>query len=185
LNIFSRVLKKIARVVRHESVKRQARSWSQKNLENTRAKKLLVLCYGNIYRSPLVSEYLKIKLKETGLEVKSAGFYPVEGRCSPDEHVRMCMEKGVNLSHHRSDVLSNELLSWSDIVLIMDCRNWDLLMDMDPKSMTKVVWLGSFLENGDIEIEDPYGKSTEIAEQIVDRLLSASDGFVKKINTGC
>lgn len=56
----------------------------------------------------------------------------------------------------------------------MDQRNYDLLSELDPKSLRKVVWLGA-LDGKGIEIEDPYGKSKERMGEVIQRMDACLD----------
>ena len=66
--------------IRYILAKAIARKLSRARLENLKPKKLLVMCYGNIYRSPFVAEYLIAKLgNNSKFEIKLAGFFQSQG----------------------------------------------------------------------------------------------------------
>ncbi len=148
---------------------RGARAHSREVLRRANIQRVLVLCYGNIYRSPFVAQLLR---DTTTCEVRSAGFHPKEGRASPDTHVSMSAGLGVQLAGHRSARVKAEDIEWADIVVLMDRHNWARLHVMGaPES--KVVWLGALLD-GAVEIEDPYGLPEEKIREILDRLRMAT-----------
>src|SRR5688572_5631269 len=63
--------------------------------------KLLVVCHGNIYRSPLVATRLREKLGAQRV-ITQGGFHAKGERPSPEAHVKMSADHGVDLSRHRS-----------------------------------------------------------------------------------
>ncbi len=138
-------------------------------------RRVLVMCYGNIYRSPFVAEALRQALPGR-LEVRSAGFHAKTGRPSPEAHVRMSQSVGVDLSAHRSSLVSAEDLAWADLIVFMDRHNWARLRDLQAPA-DKLLWLGGLMP-GDVEIPDPYGLSPEAARVVVDRLAGCTAALV-------
>lgn len=152
------------------------RAMASARADNARAlskpiRRVLVMCYGNIYRSPFVAEALRAALPGQ-LEVRSAGFHAKTGRPSPEAHVRMSQSLGVDLAAHRSSLVSGEDLAWADLVVFMDRHNWARLRDLGAPA-DKLLWLGG-LEPGDVEIPDPYGLDPEAARAVVDRLAACT-----------
>lgn len=143
-------------------------------------RRLLVICYGNIYRSAYLGEYLKQR-GGPGLEVRSAGFHANAGRASPPRHVEMCRQRGVSLEQHRSCVVSAGDLEWADTIVLMDRHNWAALERMGAPD-AKLVWAG-VLAGGDVEIHDPYGKDDAEAGRLLDRLEAAGRRLVERIRT--
>ena len=82
------------------------------------ARRILVVCKGNICRSPFAEAYLK--RRGPGLEVESAGHYPAEGRESPPAACEAALRFGVDLSRHRSRVLTRGQVEWADLILIFE-----------------------------------------------------------------
>jgi len=130
-----------------------ARTESLRRLGAVPARRVLVICHGNIYRSAFVEHYLR-SLVGSEIEIRSGGFHPVGGRSSPDRHVEYSRSYGVDLSNHRSSTLRTEDLEWADLLVLMDRKNWVRLTQMgaDPE---KLIWLGA-LAPGSVEIQDPY-----------------------------
>jgi len=147
----------------------------RKNIRN-----ILVMCYGNIYRSPFVAKYLADRLGEE-FKIRSAGFHPKPRRVSPEAHVKMCLEYNVDLSAHRSTVVSQELIDWAEVIIIMDRHNWYALADYD-NATSKVIWLGAMILTKNYEIEDPYSANLDLKKKIIDQLFSASRQLVARLS---
>jgi protein-tyrosine phosphatase len=147
-------------------------------LERGAIRRVLVVCYGNIYRSAFIAEYLRQKLADR-VEVRGGGFHSKVGRPSPPDHVRMCAERGVDLEGHRSRCIDASDLAWADTILLMDRHNWLALDAMDAEP-AKLVWAG-VLAGGPAEIVDPYGRAEGDARHIVDRLERAASELARRI----
>ena len=141
-------------------------------------KRVLVICYGNIYRSPFAGTYLRERLAPD-VEVRTSGFHRTVGRSSPPRHVAMSRERNVDLSAHRSSRVSPEDLQWADIVVLMDRHNWGALDDLgaDP---AKLVWLGAF-GNGDLEVADPYELDDAHAQRVLTQMEQACGELASRI----
>jgi len=144
------------------SLRRRWRAWralatarrdTESRLAQRPLSRILVICYGNIYRSAFVGTLLRDKLGDRA-EIRSAGFHKVVGRSSPDRHIEMSRSLGVDLSQHRSALVTAEDLRWADTILLMDRHNWDAL-DALGADHDKLLWLGA-LGKGELEIADPY-----------------------------
>lgn len=136
------------------------------------ASRVLVVCYGNIYRSPFAAAILETVLRQRGapIEIRSAGFFDRAGRPTPKDFIEISSSYGINLSSHRSSVIDADVVKSADLVVVMDRLNWDRLAQLGADAKSKAVWLGAFLDRGPKEISDPYGRSgdemREIARQI-------------------
>lgn len=150
-------------------------------LRKLRHGNILVLCYGNIYRSPFVEYYLnKIKPDVLNLHIKSAGFHNKTGRKSADDYIEYCMSWGVDLTPHRSSRVSNELLDWAELIVIMDGHNYKMLTLQGANVAGKVIWLGSLTGKTPVEIVDPYGQTPEKQHLIVQQLATASEALITR-----
>src|SRR5690606_11208713 len=100
----------------------QARQDSHRRLQSGPVRRVLVVCYGNIYRSPFAAVGLRQQLP-ADVEVRSSGFHRTAERASPDRHVQMSRGYGVELAGHRSATLTAQDLQWADFVVFMDRHN--------------------------------------------------------------
>ena len=160
----------------------RARRTSRVRVRALRPRRVLVLCYGNIYRSPFVSEALRSGALPHGLVVRSAGFHPKPERQTPAAFVAIAAEHGVMLDAHRSRVIDRELVEWAEAIVIMDRHNWDALRAFGAAAVAKAVWLGAFLDAGSVEITDPYGTDAAVMRPIAARLHAATSGLRSALN---
>lgn len=156
----------------------RARPESRGRLSGVRPRRLLVLCYGNIYRSPFVAALLS---RVAGIEVRSAGFHPRVGRETPLEFQQIAKCYGIDLAPHRSRLIDAAAVERAEAIVVMDRHNWDRLRESWPSAMTKVIWLGGFLEHGPVEIVDPYGRSSAEMKAIAERLHCAGRALQERL----
>lgn len=91
--------------------------WSLAN--RTRPKRVLVLCYGNICRSPYLQAALQRDLP--GVLVTSAGFIG-RGRGVPPIALELGRRRGLDLSAHRSTLITPAIVRDADLVIVMDAE---------------------------------------------------------------
>lgn len=160
------------RVLAHRALRR-ARISNATRLDGAPVNRVLVVCYGNIYRSPFVAFALKRALPD--VQVRSSGFHKAVARPSPPRHVQMSSELGIDLSAHRSTLITAADLQWADTILLMDRHNWTRLQEMgaDPG---KCVWLGALVP-GPVEVRDPYDLDESQALDVLQQMRAATQEF--------
>jgi protein-tyrosine-phosphatase/predicted ATP-grasp superfamily ATP-dependent carboligase len=132
--------------------------------------RLLILCYGNICRSPFAEVMAHRQFPH--VHVSSAGFHRAVGRVSP-AHLQLCANfLGVDLSAHRSRSVSDEEVNSADAILLMDSTNFADFRRRFPQHTEKVLFLGMFLSPRH-EIRDPYDASLEQTARVLDQIAQA------------
>lgn len=121
---------------------------------------VLVLCLGNICRSPYAAARLREVLGPawTG-RVDSAGFIG-PGRPSPWEAVDVATKHGVDLSPHRSRMVVAEDLTQFDLIIVMEAGQRTRLDETFSSRAQRVLVLGD-LDPESISqrtIIDPFGR---------------------------
>lgn len=117
-------------------------------------KKILIVCIGNICRSPTAENLLRGALAPSNIEVSSAGLAALVG--SPIEPTaRIVLEEhGLLPEEHNAIQLTPQAVSESDLVLVMEQRHINGVLNIAPEARGKVLLLGKWQD--DREISDPY-----------------------------
>jgi protein-tyrosine-phosphatase len=106
---------------------------------------VLMVCSGNICRSPFAAALFRKLAGENGIQIRSAGFFG-GGRSCPGEAVAAAAHFGLDLTAHRAEVLTPELVRETDLIIVMEAvqqralaalfarrRDVILLGDLDPE----------------------------------------------------
>ncbi|UQA55500.1 ATP-grasp domain-containing protein [Polyangium aurulentum] len=178
---FSAMGRKLRRAALLQAAQRASR---QRMRELGNARRLLLLCHGNICRSAYAEARLRTDPRLAGVEVRSAGFHRAPGRKSPDHFRQVAAARGVELETHRSRIVDPEDVRWADAIVVMDQRNYDLLRELSPEALGKVVWLGSLGEGRGPEIADPYSEAPEKIAVILDQMDRCLERFADSVQAG-
>ncbi|UMM04078.1 low molecular weight phosphotyrosine protein phosphatase [Vibrio campbellii] len=148
-------------------------------------KKLLVVCMGNICRSPTGEAVLRAKAKELGIsvEVDSAGTIGYHAGNPPDARsMQAGKQRGYSFKGMRSRKVTIGDFDEFDMVLAADKANLADLLDICPTEHRHKVSL--FLSHGDSdydEIPDPYYGGDAGFELVLDLVEDASEVILKKL----
>ncbi|MET0052158.1 MAG: hypothetical protein ABW095_13925 [Candidatus Thiodiazotropha sp.] len=145
--------------------------------------RILVLCYGNIYRSPLAAYLLNTQSQVSELEIRSAGFFDKQGRQCTEDYLKLLVPRGYDLSAHRSRKINPQDIEWADLIIIMDRKNWDLLYEMDAAVLSKTVWIGGFSDHGSVEVIDPYDRDEAETRSVIEQLELCAQTILAKIES--
>jgi protein-tyrosine-phosphatase len=86
------------------------------------------------------------------LEVRSAGTIATPGQPAERRAVAVCREVGIDLSEHRSQPLTAELVAWADLVVVMEDIHALAVRELGGD---QIVHLGPLV--GEPLIHDPMG----------------------------
>lgn len=138
---------------------------------------VLVVCAGNICRSPTAEYVLKSKLQGKSIEVSSAGLTALEGKPADAMAQKKALEQGIDMSAHAGRQISSSLVMQNSVILVMEKRHLDDLCSRYPQARGKTFLLGKWI--GDKEIPDPYRQSEEAFKHVYDLIDSACSAWQK------
>jgi protein-tyrosine phosphatase len=132
-------------------------------------RKILVVCHGNICRSPYLQTLLRRSLAD--VSVTSAGFFGSD-RAVPEIAVALGVKRGLDLSRHRSRPLTKSTVGNADLVIVMDSDQARHLMRLFPIGRARIAVAGDLDPRFDASrgITDPWNRSREVFESSFDRL---------------
>jgi protein-tyrosine phosphatase len=144
---------------------------------------ILVVCRGNICRSPYLQEVLRKLLP--GVAVTSAGFVG-RGRGVPNESLVLAGEREIDLANFRSQALTKEKVRQSDLVVVMDANQARALQEGFCGSPDRIVIAGDFdpLVCDTRAIADPWNGSLETFRSSFDRLDRCAAGLASLLAAG-
>ena len=153
-------------------------------MEHTKTKRILLVCTGNIGRSPLAAALLQRALAQRGidgLDVASAGTGAWDGAPVSEGAYLVGLERGLDLSAHRARLLTRELVEEADLILTM-ARHHRARVD-ELGGETRVFVLGEYAgrEGDAAEVSDPFGGDLEVYRDTCVELEALIDTAVERI----
>ncbi len=124
--------------------------------------RILVICTGNICRSPIAEGLLKARLP--GKTILSAGTMAMIGEGADPLSVAVSAANALDISAHRAQQLTQPMLQAADLVLTLDASHSDWVNRRYPQYRGKVHKLGKWRQDEDVP--DPYRQSREMFEAV-------------------
>lgn len=146
--------------------------------------KILMVCLGNICRSPLAEGILKSKLADD-IEVDSAGTSAHHEGEKPDPRsIRVAKKHGIDISNQRSRPFKTKDFDIFDNIYVMDSENYEnvLKISPSPEASKKVkMILNSIAPQSNAEVPDPYYGGDGGFEHVFQLLDEACEQIVKDL----
>ena len=138
-------------------------------------KQILMVCTGNICRSPMAEALLRHRLGgDSPWRVKSAGVAAPPDQPASEEAVQALAEWKLDLRAHRSHGLTRRLVDESGLIVVMTAAHGQAVVAQFPEARGKVRLLTSFGSARVPEgIPDPIGLSLDVYRRTRDRMDSA------------
>ncbi|PXX95622.1 low molecular weight protein-tyrosine-phosphatase [Halomonas sp. LBP4] len=141
---------------------------------------ILVVCIGNICRSPVAAAMLRQRLP--GRHVESAGLGALVGQGVEPTARALAEAEGLDVADHRARQLSAEMLDAADLILVMSEGQRRAAADLVPAAMGKTLLLGRWLDGGKgREIPDPYRRDAEVFRAVHGLLREASESWARRL----
>ena len=147
---------------------------------------LLFVCSGNTCRSPLAAAIARREAETRGLTdvaVESAGVSAFDGTPASDGAILVAMERGLDVTGHRSRTLTRDLVAESDLILVMGPHHKDRVTALGGGE--KVHLLTSYATHGAScgPVADPFGGDLAEYRQTCDELEEQIRGIFDRLVT--
>ena len=136
-------------------------------------RRVIVICHGNICRSPFAGA--ELALRNRSLQVRSAGVEAREGKSAEPFACRTARELGVDLTDHRAHRFDAEDIEWADLIVAMQGRHVAAIRRRWPGAERSVRLLGDFLLSEPHAIEDPWGQEAAVFSSVFERIVQANE----------
>ena len=144
---------------------------------------VMMVCLGNICRSPMAAAVLATRVREIETKeiiVTSSGtssWHIGQGPNPPSKRVW----EGAGYSYtHIASQTTPERIERADLILVMDSENHSQVLAIsDPDHHAKVFYLRDFdLSDDSREVPDPYGKGDDAFESVLGMVERSIDGLL-------
>lgn len=150
---------------------------SEASLRQLASFMVLVVCTGNTCRSPMAEVLLRKRIAdrlgcepdevdERGVIVVSAGISAMTGGRPTSEAVEVMAQRGLDLSGHESQPVTERLVRQADLILAMTRSHRDAIAAQWPAAANRTQVL---CRNG-ADVADPIGGSRELYDRCADQI---------------
>lgn len=141
---------------------------------------ILIVCTGNICRSPIAAAMFRKRLPERHFD--SAGLSALVGQGVEPKALQLALADDLDVAGHQARQLNGDMLTNADLVLVMSDGQRREIGSRWPEMLGKTMRLGQWLEDGTgRDIPDPYRKSHEVFKHVHQLLLQATDGWASRL----
>jgi protein-tyrosine phosphatase len=137
---------------------------------------LLVLCTGNLCRSPMAAAVLTRALP--ALHVISAGFRVRPFECADPLAIRIMRERGYDLGAHRTQQLSSWMVRTANLVLVMEANQRRAVESLHPGCKGKVFLLA---DTQGLDVPDPYGHGEAAFRQALQLIEAGAVSWIDRL----
>ena len=147
-------------------------------------KRVLVVCAGNVCRSPMAAALLARRLES--VTVESAGITALIGYEADPVAVSLMRERGFDIRSHRARQLVTWMPATSDLVLVMDRLQRQHLEHRFASLYGRIYRLGDFSatrrhSGSEFDIPDPYRKDRASFEESLRLIEAGVEGWSARI----
>ena len=134
---------------------------------------ILIVCVGNICRSPMAEAVLRHELRgQDQVTVESAGLGALVGEPASEHALALMQERGLDISSHLARQLTPEQAKNADLILVMTTSQKKAIETNDPAARGNVFRRGEWLGE---DIPDPYRhprEAFEVALELIDKSIA-------------
>ena len=148
--------------------------------------RILMVCLGNICRSPLAEGILKSKFSNVAFTVDSAGTAGYHIGATPDPRsIAVARKNGLDISKQQGRQFNVSDFDVYDHILVMDTSNFENVVKLarNPEDISKVsLILDNIYPQQRMEVPDPYYGGDGGFDDVYDLLDKACENFIKKLS---
>lgn len=143
-------------------------------------KSILMVCRGNICRSPMAEGFFGHKLNsiQSSIIVSSAGISALVDYSADLNAQSVMHQQGIDISKHRARQLTDSLVRTSDLILVMSVSQLTEVTRKYPIAKGKTFLLGHWQ---DVEIKDPYQQPQAAFEKVYQHVECAWQDWKTRI----
>ncbi|MGM8890746.1 low molecular weight protein-tyrosine-phosphatase [Psychrobacter sp. 1Y1] len=138
---------------------------------------ILVVCVGNICRSPIAEAILKQQYPQKTID--SAGVSAVVGNGADPNAITVMSELGIDMSGHIAKQIDETLVMRADLILTMSANQTKWITERWPHCRGKTFRIGHWIDE---DIADPYKQEKAAFETARQGIVSSLDLWTGQIS---
>ena len=142
---------------------------------------ILVVCKGNICRSPLAEAYLRSVLPKNDITVVSAGLDTTDGKPAHPFAKSVADSYGLTLEQHLTAQITREMVDKADMILVMEFAQLNSMLRLCPRVHDKVFILSEFNGASCVDIDDPFSGTVEDFRECLQIIRDSCNGLVNQL----
>jgi len=145
---------------------------------------VLIVCTGNICRSPMAVAILQHLLQARGVDdiaVRSAGTAPWDGAPASEGSYLVSLEHGLDLSSHRARQLTTDIVADAALILGMSAGHVERALQLGGAGKSFLLGAYAGEPDEDAEVSDPFGGEIEEYRETYDRLVALFEAALPRL----
>lgn len=142
--------------------------------------RVLIVCAGNVRRSPMAAALWRHRFREQPMLVQSAGLNALNGLGIDPRAEAALAERGLSGRPHVARQVTGALVEAADLVLVMDCAQAVAVQALSPCASGRTFTLGKW--SGGIEIPDPHPYTADAYARVCSLIERAVDDWHEQLN---
>ena len=143
---------------------------------------VLFVCSGNTCRSPMAEGIFKTMVSRKYCEVQSAGTIAMGGLQAARYAKQVVKEYGGSIERHRTNYLDRELVDWADLILVMEFKHYETILEINPDSVVKTFLLREYKRKTKYtEVPDPVGRDLAAYQEAATKMYPTLKRVAKDI----
>ena len=139
---------------------------------------ILVVCTGNICRSPIGERFLRKVLPNKRID--SAGTGALIDHAADESAIKIAVKHGISLEGHKGRQFTASIGRQYDVILVMEKSHIEQIGRIAPEVRGKTMLFGHWLNQR--EIPDPYRKSDEAFASVYKLIEEAGNCWASKLS---
>jgi tRNA threonylcarbamoyl adenosine modification protein (Sua5/YciO/YrdC/YwlC family) len=163
--------------------------FSEANLKRLASFMIVLVCTGNTCRSPMAEVLLKKRmaarlgctieeLDDRGVVVMSAGISAPPGGRAAAEAIHTMKERGLDLTQHESQPLSERLIKFADCIITMTSGHRDAILQAWPEAAPRV----HLISRGKGDVADPIGGPLDLYRRCAEQLDAYLEAWADELS---
>ena len=148
----------------------------------TSARSILIVCHGNIIRSPFAARLVADALGgDASISIRSAGLEAIPGKPAHPTAVRTAAERGVDLLLHAATRVVRETVANADVIFVMDVPQLVVMRKRFPEARTKTFLMACLVPDEPLEIADPFDGDESRFQACFDQISQAVRPIIRTL----